>query len=134
MSKAREENLKELFANGHSPSSALEAIKMDLQIADGENYVFTAADRAKCPDVSFCYRYEKRCSRRTCNVYRNLSFFKLKLNVWGVGICTSFLGKIKKLFMILIYKFEIDLEFRERSTCSRIAFCRPMLVPKSETC
>ncbi|XP_056156746.1 uncharacterized protein LOC130130908 [Lampris incognitus] len=48
--------LKMLFESGHSPSSALDMIKYDLQEQEGENYIHAAADRSICPDVHFCYR------------------------------------------------------------------------------
>lgn len=48
--------LKTLFENGHTPSSALDTIKYDLQEQEGENYINAAADRSICPDVQFCYR------------------------------------------------------------------------------
>ncbi|XP_071959838.1 uncharacterized protein [Antedon mediterranea] len=41
------EKLLELYRSGHSPSSALDTIKYDLQ---------EAADRAHCPDLQSCYR------------------------------------------------------------------------------
>ena len=47
---------KELFAMGHTPSSALDLHKMDLQLEHGTDYVYESADRAKCPDLQFCYR------------------------------------------------------------------------------
>ncbi|TDH12249.1 hypothetical protein EPR50_G00069890 [Perca flavescens] len=50
------ERLTELFEKGHSPSSALDTIKYDLQEEEGEEYLYAAADRAICPDVQFCYR------------------------------------------------------------------------------
>ncbi|XP_028440345.1 uncharacterized protein LOC114559727 [Perca flavescens] len=50
------ERLTELFEKGHSPSSALDTIKYDLQEEEGEEYLYAAADCAICPDVQFCYR------------------------------------------------------------------------------
>ncbi|XP_028439323.1 uncharacterized protein LOC114559089 [Perca flavescens] len=50
------ERLTELFEKGHSPSSALDTIKYDLQEEEGEDYFYAAADRAVCPDLQFCYR------------------------------------------------------------------------------
>ncbi|TDH08226.1 hypothetical protein EPR50_G00095590 [Perca flavescens] len=48
--------LKTLFERGHSPSSALDIIKYDLQEQEGESPIYTAADRSICPDMYFCYR------------------------------------------------------------------------------
>ena len=50
--------LAEMFGNGHSPSSALSAHKLDLHFVHGDQYPFIAADRALCPDLQFCYRYD----------------------------------------------------------------------------
>lgn len=49
--------LQALFQNGHSPSSALDTLKFDLQEQEGENYIYTAVDRSACPDLQFCYRW-----------------------------------------------------------------------------
>ena len=48
--------LQTLFESGHSPSSALTTLKYDLQEEMGDSYVFAAADRSICPDLSFCFR------------------------------------------------------------------------------
>lgn len=53
------ETLKDLYGKGHSPSSALETIKADLQDKHGDEYVFISADRSVCPDLQFCYRLVK---------------------------------------------------------------------------
>ncbi|XP_053642255.1 uncharacterized protein [Cherax quadricarinatus] len=50
------QKLTELYKKGHTPLSALEVIKHDLQADYGDQYVFVAADRSKCPDKQFCYR------------------------------------------------------------------------------
>ena len=47
---------KALFAAGHSPSSALETHKCDLQLEDDDKYSVKAADRFHCPDLQWCYR------------------------------------------------------------------------------
>ena len=46
----------DLFARGHSPSSALNTHKLNLQVEYGAEYFITAADRAICPDLQFCHR------------------------------------------------------------------------------
>ena len=46
----------QLFAAGHSPSSALEVHKCDLQMEDGDSYSIQAADRHLCPDLQWCFR------------------------------------------------------------------------------
>ncbi|XP_022103577.1 uncharacterized protein LOC110986198 [Acanthaster planci] len=48
--------LKDLFEHGHSPSSALDTLKHDLQEDHGEQYVYATVDRSVCPDLQFCYR------------------------------------------------------------------------------
>nr|XP_045623539.1 uncharacterized protein LOC123773718 isoform X1 [Procambarus clarkii] len=50
------QKLTELYKAGHTPLSALEVIKHDLQEEYRDQYVFVAADRSKCPDKQFCYR------------------------------------------------------------------------------
>ncbi|KAL2096943.1 hypothetical protein ACEWY4_006150 [Coilia grayii] len=55
VSKETELKLKKLFESGHSPASALDTIKHDLQEQEGDNYWFVAADRSVCPDRDYCY-------------------------------------------------------------------------------
>ncbi|XP_073334841.1 uncharacterized protein [Pagrus major] len=50
------EKLKKLFEGGHSPTTALDVLKYDLQEEEQDNYVYAAADRSVCPDLRFCYR------------------------------------------------------------------------------
>ncbi|XP_060772707.1 uncharacterized protein LOC132883292 isoform X2 [Neoarius graeffei] len=52
ISAATAEKLKTLFQNGHSPSSALETLKYDLQEENGDNL----ANRSVCPDVHYCHK------------------------------------------------------------------------------
>ncbi|KAL2102236.1 hypothetical protein ACEWY4_001404 [Coilia grayii] len=55
VSKETELKLKKLFESGHSPASALDTIKYDLQEQEEDNYWFVAADRSVCPDRDYCY-------------------------------------------------------------------------------
>jgi len=50
------EKFRELFAAGHSPASALESHKQDLQLVDSDSYAAKVADRFHCPDLQWCYR------------------------------------------------------------------------------
>ena len=50
------EKLLELFKSGHSPSSALDTLKYDLQVKHGDDYPVVSADRKYCPDAQYCYR------------------------------------------------------------------------------
>ncbi|XP_059900331.1 uncharacterized protein LOC132451728 isoform X1 [Gadus macrocephalus] len=50
------EKLVKLFQSGHSPFSALNTLKYDLQEEQGDSCVHASADRSICPDVQFCYR------------------------------------------------------------------------------
>lgn len=50
------QKLKKLFEAGHSPSTALDILKYDLQLELGEHYAYASADRSICPDIQFCYR------------------------------------------------------------------------------
>ncbi|GBO31532.1 hypothetical protein AVEN_119869-1 [Araneus ventricosus] len=56
VSKEAEERLISLYQIGHSPASALEMLKIDLQIKHGSSYSQIISDRYHCPDKSFCYR------------------------------------------------------------------------------
>ena len=58
VSKETVEKFKDLFSRGHSPASALKTHKLDLQQQYDQYYVYEAADRAKCPDIYFCHRWE----------------------------------------------------------------------------
>ncbi|XP_076009415.1 uncharacterized protein LOC143002896 isoform X2 [Genypterus blacodes] len=59
------EKITTLFQNGHSPSSALKTLKRDLQAQYGNEYMFAAADRSKCPDAQFCYRLYYKIFRKS---------------------------------------------------------------------
>ncbi|KAK3857659.1 hypothetical protein Pcinc_036099 [Petrolisthes cinctipes] len=48
--------LTDLFRAGHTPLSALEEIKRELQADYGDQFVLASSDRSKCPDKQFCYR------------------------------------------------------------------------------
>ena len=56
VSKETIEKFKDLFSKGHSPASALNTHKLDLQLQYDQDYVYEAADRANCPDTQFCHR------------------------------------------------------------------------------
>jgi hypothetical protein len=45
-----------LFKNNHSPSSALDSHKFDLQMEHGDNYFHAAANGSLCPSLSWCYK------------------------------------------------------------------------------
>lgn len=47
------ESLTKLFEIGHSPSSALSALKNDLQMEYGDRFAYASANREICPDLSF---------------------------------------------------------------------------------
>ncbi|XP_034049739.1 uncharacterized protein si:dkey-75a21.2 [Thalassophryne amazonica] len=46
----------DLFEAGHSPSSALEIHKFNMQLEHQDDFVFISADRAKIPDLQWCKR------------------------------------------------------------------------------
>lgn len=56
VSKEAEEKILSLYQAGHSPTSALDALKIDLQIEHGSLYSEVVSDRYYCPDKPFCYR------------------------------------------------------------------------------
>ena len=53
------EKLIGLFRSGHSPSSALQMLKYDMEDKewDQPDFLLRAADRRFCPDMQYCYRY-----------------------------------------------------------------------------
>ena len=46
----------DLYKHGHTPASALQVHKMNLQLELDENHFQAAADRRQCPDSQWCYR------------------------------------------------------------------------------
>lgn len=56
VSKETIEKLEALFHHGHSPSSALKALKNQLRAQTGEAFEAAILDHALCPDLAFCYR------------------------------------------------------------------------------
>uniref|UniRef100_A0A1A7WUQ1 Si:dkey-75a21.2 n=5 Tax=Iconisemion striatum TaxID=60296 RepID=A0A1A7WUQ1_9TELE len=65
VSRETVEKLEKLFQSGHSPCSALNTLKYDLQEELGDYYVDASADRSICPDFSFCYRLYNSIFKRT---------------------------------------------------------------------
>uniref|UniRef100_A0A1A8L8P5 Si:dkey-75a21.2 n=1 Tax=Nothobranchius pienaari TaxID=704102 RepID=A0A1A8L8P5_9TELE len=65
VSKETVEKLEKLFQSGHSPCSALNTLKYDLQEELGDSYVDASADRSICPDFSFCYRLYNSIFKKT---------------------------------------------------------------------
>ncbi|XP_073416022.1 uncharacterized protein [Dendrobates tinctorius] len=60
-----EEVFRILFAKGHSPSTALQSYKFDLQEQGGDQAFPILSDRSKCPDIHWCYqRYYSTCQRK----------------------------------------------------------------------
>ncbi|XP_030765421.1 uncharacterized protein LOC115889529 isoform X3 [Sitophilus oryzae] len=53
--KETEEKILNLFSKGHSPSSALDLLKYDLQEEYGDNYYRIAADGALCPNLQWVF-------------------------------------------------------------------------------
>ena len=56
VSKEAEQKILSLYKDGHSPCSALDVLKFDLQTEHGALYSEILSDRYYCPDKSFCYR------------------------------------------------------------------------------
>lgn len=56
VSKDVEEKLLNLYQMGHSPASALEMLKIDLQVEHGSRYAQVVTDRSYCPNKAYCYR------------------------------------------------------------------------------
>ena len=53
--------LTSMFCNSHSPSSALNTLKYDLQEEHGEDYFYIAADRSVCPEIDFLPQVRCEC-------------------------------------------------------------------------
>ncbi|KAK3926335.1 Protein FAR-RED ELONGATED HYPOCOTYL 3 [Frankliniella fusca] len=62
--KRVEEKFKTLFGQGHSPSSAVEIHRFELQTELGDGYLIAAADRSKCPDVKWASRLYYKIFRK----------------------------------------------------------------------
>lgn len=57
VSENSKQKILDLFRAGHSPTSALDTYKYDLQEEHSDDeYIKLSADRAICPDVQYCYR------------------------------------------------------------------------------
>ncbi|XP_066509163.1 uncharacterized protein [Hoplias malabaricus] len=62
------QKLRKLFEAGHSPSTALDVLKYDLQIEHGDKFPNASADRSICPDLQFCYRLYHQVSKPELSV------------------------------------------------------------------
>ncbi|KAL1450378.1 hypothetical protein WDU94_002750, partial [Cyamophila willieti] len=54
------------YAKGHSPISALELHKIQLQTEYGQDFYKVAADGARCPNKIWCYKLYYKIFHRTC--------------------------------------------------------------------
>ncbi|KAL1450659.1 hypothetical protein WDU94_002998 [Cyamophila willieti] len=54
------------FANGHSPSSALELHKMKLQTEYADDYYKVVTDGSRCPKLVWCYHLYYKIFQKTC--------------------------------------------------------------------
>uniref|UniRef100_A0A8D8XSU5 Uncharacterized protein n=1 Tax=Cacopsylla melanoneura TaxID=428564 RepID=A0A8D8XSU5_9HEMI len=54
------------FANGHSPSSALELHKMKLQTEYADDYYKVVTDGSRCPKQVWCYHLYYKIFQKTC--------------------------------------------------------------------
>lgn len=67
------EKLISLFNKGHSPATALDSIKMEIQLNYPDSYPLVLADRSRCPDYNFCYYlYTKTLKKK----YESMDFKK----------------------------------------------------------
>lgn len=65
------EKLITLFHNGHSPKTALAALKMDIHLTN-DNPELILADRSQCPDYMYCYHlYIKQFKMKYGPLYLN---------------------------------------------------------------
>ncbi|XP_049945324.1 uncharacterized protein LOC126427142 [Schistocerca serialis cubense] len=58
-SREVQETLISLFQKGHSPASALQCIKTDIQL-NHSDYPLVLGDRSQCPDYKFCYNLYRK--------------------------------------------------------------------------
>ncbi|KAJ8277811.1 hypothetical protein GJAV_G00080350 [Gymnothorax javanicus] len=121
--------LTKLYENGHSPSSALETIKYDLEEQEGENYIYAALDRSVCPDIHFCYRlYYKLCKNGAVSgkkVYRATAGKKAFGAVAGEEIISE-LGR--RLEEYNVEQGETCAKMATTEDCQLvIAICSPMM-------
>lgn len=75
VSEEVDRKLIELYRNGHSPSTALKCIKLDLEenVEDGDMLEHILANRALCPDVYHChYVFQKLFKKEYGNANDNL--------------------------------------------------------------
>lgn len=56
VSDATKERLISLFKHHHSPATALETLKLELQAEHGEDYALACADRAMVPDPRYVHQ------------------------------------------------------------------------------
>ena len=56
--EAARTRLLDLFAHYHSPATALETYKAELQAEYGDEYPFVSADRSIQPDIDYVYRLD----------------------------------------------------------------------------
>ncbi|KAK7088885.1 hypothetical protein V1264_024257 [Littorina saxatilis] len=119
VSDATVDKFKDLFSRGHSPASALELHKLDLQLEHGADYLFQAADRSQCPDIFFCHRLYKQVFEKhygassgekmftdveaACKVYntqQGSECCKMERTASGklaIAVCTQLMQRVHKL-------------------------------------
>jgi len=71
VSESTKDKFIALFEAGHSPYSALDLYKMDLQSEYQEKYYQVVQDRGLCPDLQWCYRYNKEIEWKIINHHKN---------------------------------------------------------------
>ncbi|XP_064622685.1 uncharacterized protein LOC135484914 [Lineus longissimus] len=105
-----------MFEAGHSPSSALELHKYDMQIDHQDDFIFASADRAKIPDLQWCYRLyhtiaKKAYGNSDLNMMKDLEKLVERLNSEGetiikmstsdnqliVAICTPLMKRVHQM-------------------------------------
>ena len=56
VSEVTREKLLDLFRQNHRPAEALRMLKQQLQVEHRDNFEAVASDRARCPDIGYCWR------------------------------------------------------------------------------
>lgn len=95
VSPETDEKILQLFRNGHSPSSALECVRMELEdnMDDTESLEQLLANRSICPDYRHCHylfekEFRKQYGDKDCNVDK-LEEFCQRLNLEIGEICVK---------------------------------------------
>lgn len=101
-----------LFKQGHSPSSALNTHKFDLQAESGSSYISASGDGSVCPSLKWCFYWYKKMFSET----------------YGAQDGTEMIESLKKF--VSDYNTECDSECAKVKTTGSdyiVALCSPLM-------